>query len=79
MVTRADLMPWVVDGLKANGGRVHFIEIAKYIWINHRRAIESSGDFVYKWQYEMRWAGNTLVRQKKIKKLEKTGVWELLF
>jgi hypothetical protein len=78
MATRADLVPWIVDGLIANGGRIHFVEIAKHIWTNHRREIEGSGDFFFKWQYEMRWAGNQLVRAKKIKKLGHSGIWELL-
>ena len=78
MPSRADLMPWIVDGLMANGGRTHFVEIAKHIWTNHKTDLERSGDFFFKWQYEMRWAGNQLVRMKKIRKIGSTGVWELI-
>jgi hypothetical protein len=78
MTDRSDLVPWIVDGLKANGGRVHFIEIAKHIWANHRREIETSGNFFYKWQYEMRWAGDQLVKARKIRKNGSSGIWELL-
>ncbi len=70
MVGRMDMMPWIIDGLKANGGKVYYIEIAKHIWTNHRREIETSGDFVYKWQYEMRWAGDALVRAKRLSSME---------
>jgi hypothetical protein len=78
MVDRADLMPWIIDGLKANSGKVHFIEISKHIWKNHQRELEASGNFFYKWQYEMRWAGNKLVNEKKIIKDKSNGVWELV-
>jgi hypothetical protein len=40
--------------------------------------LETSGDFFFKWQYELRWAGNKLVKDGKIAKIEKTGIWELL-
>jgi hypothetical protein len=73
-----DLVPWIGDGLKASGGKIHFIEIAKHIWAHHQRELEASGDFFFKWQYEMQWAGDYLVRTKKIKKHGSTGVWELL-
>jgi len=78
MTTRSDLIPWIVDALKANGGRTYYLEIAKHIWANHKSEIERSGDFFYKWQYEMRWAGDTLVRQRKMKKHGPSGIWELL-
>jgi len=78
MIKRIDLVPWVIDGLKANRGKVHFIEIAKHIWSNHQRKIETSGNFLFKWQYEMRWAGDHLVRMGKMKKHGHTGIWELL-
>lgn len=78
MVKREDLMPWIITALRDLGGRIHFIEIAKHIWKDHRRELEASGDFFFKWQYEMRWAGNKLAREKKIRKIEKTGIWELL-
>jgi hypothetical protein len=64
-------MPWIIDGLRANGGRVHFIEVAKHIWKHHRKEIEASGDFFYKWQYELRWAANQLVRDNKIRKSDR--------
>jgi len=77
MTSRLDLMPWIIEGLKTSGGRVHFIEIAKHIWSRHKSELERSGDFFYKWQYEMRWAGDQLVRDKKMKKNGSSGIWEL--
>ena len=78
MVTREDLVPWVVDGLKANGHKVHFIEVAKHLWAHHRRELEGSGDFFFKWQYEMRWAGDQLVKAQRLIKHGHTGIWELV-
>jgi len=77
MLKRTDMMPWVVQGLADNGGKTHFIEVAKHIWANHRPEIEASGDFLYKWQYEMRWAADQLAQDKILLRHGHTGIWEL--
>jgi len=78
MVTRDDLKPWIIDALKFSSGKAGVVEIAKHIWRNHRTELEESGDFFFKWQYEMRWAGQQLSKEGKIAKVRSTGVWELL-
>ncbi len=78
MVTRADMVPWVSDAVAAKGGTASIVEIAKHIWVNHERDILASGDLLYKWQYEMRWAGNVLVKAGKLDKTSRRGYWRLL-
>jgi hypothetical protein len=75
MLMRTDMMPWVLKGLADNGDKSHFIEVAKHIWANHRSEIESSGDFLYRWQYEMRCAADKLAHEPV--KYGHTGIWEL--
>lgn len=52
-------------------------DIAKFIWENYRTELENSGEFFYVWQYDLRWAGDALVKQRKIKKGPPAGTWHL--
>jgi hypothetical protein len=59
MVSREDLKPWVLDALRLHGGKARIVQTAKYIWDTYESDLKRSGDFFYKWQYEMRWAGGS--------------------
>lgn len=77
--TRADLVDWVLEALKANGGQSEIVPICRHIWHAHRAELEASGDLFYTWQYDMRWAG-TRLRQRGLLVAADTsdrGVWEL--
>jgi hypothetical protein len=58
--TKENLKAWVVEALRARGGRAHLVDVAKHIWKHHRTDLEDSGDLFYRWQYDMRWAANIL-------------------
>jgi hypothetical protein len=75
MVTRESLKPWIVDALKNLAGKSRIPQIGRYIWEKHQAELEASGDFFYIRQYEMRWAGDQLVKEKRI---VKAGAWELI-
>jgi hypothetical protein len=78
MATRSDLCDWVVDALRANGGRARLLEVCKRIWTNHKSELRQSGDLFYKWQYDVRWAAQLLRNQGVLKPLHgKSGPWEL--
>ena len=77
MVGREDLKPWIVESLNANGGRATVVEIARYIWNKHKAELEAAGDMFFKWQYEMRWAGDQLSKEKKVQKLRSSRSWVL--
>jgi len=79
-ITRADMGEWVIEALHELGGIRHFLEIAKRVYEKHEREIRAAdGDYFYKWQYEMRWAGALLQKQRRLKKnaLGRRGVWAL--
>ena len=59
-MTRADLLPLVIEAITFLGGRGTIVQIGKYIWDNHEQKLRESGDFFYRWQYDMRWAGQYL-------------------
>jgi antitoxin component of MazEF toxin-antitoxin module len=76
MLGREDLKPWIVESLRASGNRGTVVQIAKHIWDNHKGELEAAGDMFFKWQYEMRWAGNQLVKERVITKSSSDG-WTL--
>jgi hypothetical protein len=79
MVTRTDMVDWVVQALKSNKGSGTILYVAKHIWDSHRKELESSGDFFFTWQYDMRWAATTLRRRGKMVAADddRRGVWTL--
>lgn len=77
MLKRQSLLPIILEALGESGGSARMRDIAKYIWDNHQAELKQSGEFFYVWQYDLRWAGDALVRQRKIKKGPPQGVWHL--
>ena len=76
-LTRADMKPWVIDGVAANGGAATVTQVAKHIWTHHASALQASGDFFYTWQYGMRWASQSLRDDGKLIKDKKARLWRL--
>lgn len=70
MTTRDDIMDWIIISLKSRGGKGMPKEVAKYIWDNYEAELRSSGDLLYTWQYDARWAAQ---------KLRNTGVLKPVF
>jgi len=54
------MMPWIIDCLKSRGGGGWPKDVAKYVWENHESEIKLSGDILYTWQYDLRWAAQKL-------------------
>jgi len=79
MVTRDDFLRWVVEALKANGGKARLVEVAKHIWDNHEIELRSSGDIFYTWQYDMRWAALRLRKLRQLREVSSAdrGIWTL--
>ncbi|MGP3723887.1 hypothetical protein [Cereibacter sphaeroides] len=78
MSLRSDLVPIVEAALVTLGGSARIKDIAKYIWLNHEPRLRAAGDDFYVWQYEMRWAGQALVKAGRMTKTAPVGVWRLL-
>jgi hypothetical protein len=77
MLTRDDLCPWILDALRRNNRRATILQVAKDIWDHHASELQASGDLLYKWQYDMRWAAQKLRDARKLRHSNK-GVWELV-
>jgi hypothetical protein len=76
---RADFVEPVYQAIKHHGGKATIVEIAKHIWSKYESEIRRSGDVLYTWQYEMRWAGDILVKSGRIAKGKTAnGIWEII-
>ena len=77
--SRAILMDWVLDALRANGGSSNVVGVSKHIWDHHEKELRASGAAFYTWQYDVRWAGMKLRRLGKLKPVDHSTKlpWEL--
>lgn len=60
MATREDMKAWVIKALESLGGKGWPKDVAKYIWDHYEIELRRSGDLLYTWQYDVRWAAQAL-------------------
>jgi hypothetical protein len=79
LATKYALEDWVVEALRQRGGSAPLIEVCRLIWRDHETELRSSGDLLYTWQYDVRWAAHRLRRQGRLRAADDSprGVWEL--
>ena len=79
MVTRADMMEWVLRALRDLGGKGWPKDVAKYVWENYEDDLRASGDILYTWQYDLRWAAQKLRNSGRLKPVHgrRDLPWEL--
>jgi hypothetical protein len=79
VATKLDLIDWLVEALQAGKGAGRIADLCKHVWETHRADLEKSGDLLYTWQYDIRWAAYQLRKLGKLKAMAVSpkGVWEL--
>lgn len=79
-MNRTTLVEWIFEALKDLDGRAEIVDVSKHIWQHHQKEIEASGDFFFRWQYDMRWAVQILRKNGRVKtgKNSHRGIWELV-
>jgi len=78
VLTRNDLMPWVVDALKTNGGQATVVEVCRHIWQHHEQELRAYGDLFFTWQYDVRWAATKLRHQHKLRETARGLPWMIV-
>ncbi len=59
-VDRKDMTKWILEALDELGGSGRPVDVCRIVWQQHQQEIEESGDMLYKWQYDIRWAKQIL-------------------
>ncbi len=72
-------LDWLKKVLLGLGGSATVVEVSKAVWRGHEGELRTMGDLFYTWQYDLRWAANSLRRMGILKPHEASprGVWEL--
>lgn len=80
MASREDMKAWVVTALTSLGGKAWPSDVAKYIWDNYEAELRRSGKLLYTWQYDVRWAAQSLRNSGKLKAVHgrRDLPWELV-
>ncbi|BCM25316.1 hypothetical protein [Methyloradius palustris] len=60
MATRQNMKVWVIAALKSLGGKGWPKDVAQYIWFHYETELKKSGSLLYTWQYDVRWAAQSL-------------------
>ena len=79
MSSREDLKTWVVAALRFHSGTASILQVCTYIWDHHEGDLRSSGPLFYTWQYDVRWAAQSLRRTGVLKPVNgsRSQPWEL--
>lgn len=79
MITRDIMKIWVLEALKSLGGKGWPVEVSKYIWGHYEKELKKSGNMLYTWQYDIRWAAQSLRNEGKLKPVNNRRdlPWEL--
>jgi uncharacterized protein YutD len=64
----------MIEALKAQ-----VIEVCKYIWDNYEHELRGSGNVLYTWQYDVRWAAQQLREDGFLKRIDgsRAKFWEI--
>jgi hypothetical protein len=60
MVTRDSMKQWIIECLQEHNGSAWPREVSKYVWVNYEADLKTSGDILFTWQYDIRWAAQQL-------------------
>jgi hypothetical protein len=60
MTDRSSLKGWVLAALRELDGEARIVEVCKIVWRDHGEELQASGDLLYTWQYDIRWAAQNL-------------------
>lgn len=79
MATRESMKQWIVEYLNSSGGRGSPRDVSKYVWEKYESELKSSGDLLYTWQYDIRWAAQKLRNEGVLKSVNgrRDLPWEL--
>ena len=60
MASKSDLRTWVMEAVTVLGGSGSVVDVCREVWEAHERDLRDAGDIFFTWQYDIRWAAQTL-------------------
>ena len=75
-----DLLPeLLVHCLKELEGEATIVQVCKRFWLHYEDELKHSGDLLYTWQYDIRWAATELRKAGKMidADISPKGLWQL--
>ncbi len=60
MAVKRDLRDWIMQALSDLGGQGSVVDVCRHVWEHHEAELRASGDLFFTWQYDVRWAAQSL-------------------
>lgn len=77
-MNRSDFEPLIIAALQTFPGQsAKLWQVCEHIWINHGQRIMRSGNLLYTWQYDVRWAADKLRKDNRLVSVPR-GNWTLI-
>jgi len=79
IIDRVTMTEWVIEALHELGSKGSILDVCIRVWKNHGKEIIQYEEVFFKWQYEVRWSGDILRKERILKSSDESqrGVWEL--
>ena len=79
-MTRKDMPLLVRICLEELGGKGTLVDVCRVLWAHYEDELKASGDVLYTWQYDIRWAATDLRKSGIMKDASDCpkGVWALV-
>lgn len=79
IMNRIIMKNWIIEALNHLGGKARPRDVSKYIWEHYETELKNSGDSLYTWQYDIRWAAQSLRNEGVLKPINNRRdlPWEL--
>lgn len=73
------LESWIVEALEQRGGSASLVQVCDSVWQQHEQDLRAAGDLFFTWQYDIRWAAQTLRHRGTLKSVDgrRNIPWEL--
>jgi hypothetical protein len=76
-MTRADFIPLIIAALNQLGGSARIFEVCRHVYQNNTVRITQDPRVLFTWQYDIRWAAQSL-RDQNVITSTPHGFWTLV-
>ena len=76
---KTELPDLLLQCLTTLGGEADIVTLCKYFWEHYEAELQKSGDLLYTWQYDIRWAATELRKSGVMLDAKESpkGIWQL--